>query len=186
MSTQESGGSGLLGASAKLSQAVTPTRSLLFYTLTAAVPVAVIVICVLFLRLSRPTLGFLTAVGAIVSAGACGKLLYDLTLDVAGFPDYKLPVWAVFYLVIYIVMFFAFVFFTLHLTMPGVYLGGVGGDQELAFLDTLYLSLSNYLNAVPDPSVVVKGRTGRFLGITQAMLSVFINIVIITKFVNTF
>jgi hypothetical protein len=175
-----------LGASAKLNQAVTPTRSLMFYTLTAAVPVAVIVICVLFLRLSRAVLGFLTSAGAIVSAGACGKLLYDLTLDVAGFPDYKLPVWAVFYLVIYIVMFFTFVFFTLHLTMPGVYLGGVGGDQELAFLDTLYLSMSNYLNAVPDPSIVVKGRTGRFLGISQAMLSVFINIVIITKFVNTF
>jgi hypothetical protein len=175
-----------LGASAKLSQAVTPSRSLLFYTLAAALPVAVVVACVLFFRLPRPVLGFLTGVGAIVSAGACGKLLYDLTMDVAGFPDYKLPVWAVFYLIVYVVMFFAFVFFTLHLVMPDVYLGGIGGDQELAFLDTLYLSLSNYLNASPDPSVTVKGRTARFLAIIQSMMSVFVNIVIITKFVNTF
>lgn len=182
MSTEQNGGS----ASAKLSQAVTPSRSLLFYTLTAALPVAVIVACVLFFRLPRPALGFLSATGAIVSAGACGKLLYDLTLDVAGFPDYKLPVWAVFYLVVYIVLFFTFVFFALHLMMPGVYLDGVGGDQELAFLDTLYLSLSNYLNAAPDPTVVVKGRPARFLAIVQSMLSVFVNIVIITKFVNTF
>jgi hypothetical protein len=175
-----------LGATAKLSQAVTPSRSLLFYTLTAALPVVIIVACLLFLSLPRPVLGFMSAVGAIVSAGACGKLLYDLTLDVAGFPDYKLPVWAVFYLIVYIVMFFTFVFFTLHLTMPDVYLGGIGGNQQAAFLDTLYLSLSNYLNAVPDPSVIVKGRTARFFAISQALLSMFINIVIITKFVNTF
>jgi hypothetical protein len=175
-----------LGATSKLSQAVTPTRSLLFYTLTAALPLAVIVACLLFFCLSRPVLGFLSAIGALVSAGACGKLLYDLTLDVAGFPDFKLPVWAVFYLIVYVVMFFTFVFFTLHLTMPDVYLGGVGGNNQLAFLDTLYLSLSNYLNAMPDPTVVVKGRTSRFLAMVQALMSMFINIVIITKFVNTF
>lgn len=175
-----------VGATAKLSQAVTPTRSLLFYTLTAALPVAVIVACLLFFCLPRPVLGGLSVLGAIVSAGACGKLLYDLTLDVAGFPDFKLPVWAVFYLVVYIVMFFTFVFFALHLTMPDVYLGGIGGSPQLAFLDTLYLSLSNYLNAMPDPTVIVKGRTSRFLAMTQAMMSMFVNIVIITKFVNTF
>lgn len=173
-------------ASAKLNDAVTPSRSLLFYTLTAALPIGIIAASLLFLRLSRTTLGYLSTAGAIVSAGACGKLLYDLTMDVAGFPDYKLPVWAVFYLIIYVVMFFAFVFFALHLLMPGVHLGGIEGNPQVAFLDTLYLSLSHYLNAAPDPSVVVKGRISRFLAIVQALLSMFINIVIITKFVNTF
>jgi hypothetical protein len=173
-------------ATAKLNDAVTPTRSLLFYTLTAALPVGIITASLLFLRLSQSTLGYLSAVGAFVSAGACGKLLYDLTMDVAGFPDFKLPVWAVFYLVVYIVMFFAFVYFALHLLMPDVHLGGIEGNPQVAFLDTLYLSLSHYLNAAPDPSVVVKGRVSRFLAIVQALLSTFINIVIITKFVNTF
>jgi hypothetical protein len=174
-------------ADAAFTAALLPSRSLLFYTLTATLPIIVITVALLFLRLRPQMLMFLSIVGAAVSAGALGRILMDLTMDIAGYPDYKLPVWAVFYLIAYVTVFFTFVYFAMHLGAPGVYFGGISeSNPRVAFVDSLYMSLANYINAAPDPTVVVRGQTARYLAVLQGFLSMFINVVIITKFVNSF
>ncbi len=178
-----SSSSGTQTADVKFSSALIPTRSLMFYTLTAAGPVFVIVAALLFLRPNKHILLTLSLLGALISAGALGRLLYDLTMDIAGYPDFKLPVWAVFYLIIYVVLFFMFVFFGLQSGSPGVYFGGIA---DPALLDSLYISLTNYIGVSPDPSITLKTPLPRFLSVTQGFISMFINVVIITKFVNTF
>lgn len=167
--------------------ALLPSRSLLFYTLTATLPIVVITVALLFLRLRPAALMFLSIAGAVVSAGALGRILMDLTMDIAGYPDYKLPVWAVFYLVAYVAVFFTFVYFAMHLSAPGLYFGGISeSNPRVAFVDALYMSLANYINAAPDPTVIVRTQSGRYLAVLQGYLSLFINVVIITKFVNSF
>lgn len=174
-------------ADTTLTAALLPSRSLLFYTLTATVPIAVIAAALLFLRLRPAALMFLSIIGAVVSAGALGRILADLTLDIAGYPDYKLPVWAVFYLIVYVAVFFTFVYFAMHLSAPGVYFGGISeSNPRVAFVDALYMSLANYINAAPDPTVLVRTQSGRYMAVLQGYLSMFINVVIITKFVNSF
>jgi hypothetical protein len=167
--------------------ALLPSRSLLFYTLTATLPIIAIATALLFLRLHPTALMFLSVVGAAVSAGALGRILIDLTLDIAGYPDYRLPVWAVFYLIVYVAVFFTFVYFAMHLSAPGLYFGGISeGNPRVAFVDALYMSLANYINAAPDPTVIVRTQSGRYLAVLQGYISMFINVVIITKFVNSF
>jgi hypothetical protein len=174
-------------ATVKLDAAVTPTRSLLFYTVTATVPIVVITSVLLFMHLSRGTLQALATIAALTSLVGMSRLLYDMTLDVAGYPDYKLPIWSVFYLIIYLISGFAFLFFAMHLDAPGYYFGGLSvANPKLAFLDVNYISLSNYINATPDASITFKTRSPRFMSVIQGALSLFINVVIITKFVNTF
>jgi len=174
-------------ADAAFAAALLPSRSLLFYTLTATIPIIAITVALLFLRLGKQWLILLSILGAAVSAVALGRILMDLTMDIAGYPDYKLPVWAVFYLIIYVTVFFMFVYFAMHLAAPGVYFGGLSeSNPRVAFVDSLYMSLANYINAAPDPTVVVRGQTARYLAVLQGFLSMFINVVIITKFVNSF
>jgi hypothetical protein len=174
-------------AAVKLDAAVTPTRSLLFYTLTATIPIVVITSVLLFMRLTRENLQILASIAALTSLVGLSRLLYEMTLDVAGYPDYKLPIWSVFYLIIYLISGFAFLFFAMHLGSPGHYFGGMDiKNPKLAFLDANYISLGNYINAAPDASITFKTRSPRFLSVIQGMISLFINIVIITKFVNTF
>jgi hypothetical protein len=174
-------------ASIKLDAAVTPTRSLLFYTLTATLPVIIVTSALLFMRLSRENLQVLAGIAALTSLVGLSRLMYDMTLDIAGYPDYKLPIWAVFYLITYLISGFAFLFFAMHLGEPGVYFGGISvTNPKLAFLDMTYVSLSNYINAAADSSISLKTRTPRFLSVIQGLISLFINVVIITKFVNTF
>jgi hypothetical protein len=170
-------------ADVKFNDALIPTRSLMFYTVSAAGPVFVIVAALLFLRPNKHILVALSLLGALVSATALARLLYDLTMDIAGYPDFKLPVWAVFYLIIYVVLFFMFAFFGLHVGSPGVYFGGI---DDAALLDSLYMSLCNYIGVSPDPSITLKTQLPRFLSVIQGFISMFINVVIITKFVNTF
>ena len=178
---REMSGSGV--ADVKFNDALIPTRSLMFYTVSAAGPVFVIVAALLFLQPNKHLLVALSALGAVVSAMALARLLYDLTMDIAGYPDFKLPVWAVFYLIIYVVLFFMFAFFGLHVGSPGVYFGGIA---DAALLDSLYLSLCNYIGSAPDSSITLKTQLPRFLAVAQGFISMFINVVIITKFVNTF
>jgi hypothetical protein len=174
-------------ATLKLDAAVTPTRSLLFYTLTATIPIAVITAVLLFTNLSHPNLRILATIAAITSLVGLGRLLYEMTLDIAGYPDYKLPIWSVFYLIVYLISGFAFLFFAMHEGDPGRYFGGLSTtNPKLAFLDTTYISLSNYIDASPDPAITFKTRLPRFLAVIQGVISLFINVVIITKFVNTF
>jgi hypothetical protein len=108
-----------------------------------------------------------------------------VTLDVAGFPDYQLPVWSVFYLIIYVVSAFCFIIFALHTVSPGTYFDGLATGSKEGFLDALYMSLIGYVG-ITDGGFVAKTRGARFLGVGQAVLSMFINVVIITKFVTTF
>lgn len=174
-------------AQAKLDAAVTPTRSLLFYTLTATIPIAVITLVLLFMKdMSRKNLALLSVLGAVTGLVGLGRLLYDLTRDVAGFPDSKLPVWSVFYLIVYLISGFSFLFFGYHMAAPGQYFAGFEDGPKPAFLDSLYLSLCNYIGVAPFGSIGVKTQGMRFATVIQGVVSTFINVVIITKFVNTF
>ena len=123
---------------------------------------------------------------ALVSLAGFLMLLYELIHDIAGFPDYKLPIWAVAYLLVYLISGFAFVIFALHIGGPGQYFGGFVGGPKEACLDALYLSTSNYIGVAPDPSFTIKTQGSRFLAVGQGLLSMFLNVVIITKFVSSF
>jgi hypothetical protein len=169
-----------------LNAAVTPTRSLLFYTLTSTAPLAVVVAWLLFGRPNKTVFLSLSVIGLIVSVVGLGRLLYELTYDIAGYPEFKLPIWAVFYLIIYLVSGFAFIFFGIHVGVPGRYFTGLETEPKAAFLDSLYLSLSNYIGMSPDSSISARGQLPRFLSVTEGVLAMFVNVVIITKFVNSF
>lgn len=173
-------------ATTTLDAALTPNRSVLFYTLTATLPLIIISVALLFFRLSRRNLRLLALLGFITGVIGLGRLLYELTLDIAGFPDYKLPIWSVFYLIIYLVSAFAFLFFALHIDAPDHYFTGFHTtNPKIAYLDALYVSLCDYITASPD-GIAMKTQTSRFLTVIQGVLSLFINAVIITKFVNAF
>lgn len=173
--------------SARLNAAVTPTRSMLFYTLTATIPVFIITAVILFTNIRGTALITLALMGSITSIIALGRILYDLTLDIAGSPDYRLPIWAVFYLIIYGVAGFAYLYFAMHLSAPLKHFGGfVAGGASQAFLDSLYSSLWFYIGAPPAPPISVETALARMVTVTQGFLGMFINVVIITKFVSTF
>lgn len=170
----------------RLSDALQPTRSLMFYTLTAMLPIIVIAGALLFTNASRTVLLALASIGSITSFIGFGRLLYEMTLDLAGFPDFKLPIWSVFYLIVYVISAFTFLFYALHQSAPGRYIEGFSTGPQSAYLDALYLSLTNYIGVSPDPSIVLSSHTGKFVSVGQGVLSLFINLVIITKFVNSF
>jgi len=162
-----------------------PQRSLFFYTLTSVGPLVAFAILLLFSGLRPTNLVIPATMCALVSMVGFVTLLYETTFDIAGFPEYKLPVWAVFYLVIYLLSGFAFVIFALHSANPGTFISGMATDSKAAFLDALYLSMSNYIGVSPDVSFSAKTQGARFLAVTQGILSVFLNVVIITKFVSS-
>ena len=170
---------------ARLVAAVLPSRSLLFYTLTATLPILVLSVVLLATRLRGRGLLTIAVLGALTGFIGLGRLLYEMTFDIAGFPDYKLPIWSVLYLIIYVVSSFAFLFFALDQSAPGVYFRGFKGPKT-AFLESLYLSLSNYIGVPPDSVIGLPAQTSRFLSVGQGALSLFVNLVIITKFVNAF
>jgi len=115
------------------------------------------------------------------------RLLYELTFDLAGHPDYSLPVWSVVYLIIYLVMLFTFIFFSLHTYAPSQFFRGFGSAQTSAtFVDAFYLSLTNYVNTGINTGISHTGRVARYLSLLEGIISMFINLVIITKFVTTF
>ncbi len=173
-------------ATTALDAAVVPTRSVLFYTLTATLPLIAITVALLFLDLSKKNLRLLAIIGCIAGIGGLGRLLYEMTLDIAGFPDYKLPIWSVFYLIIYLISSFAFLFFALHMGAPDRYFAGFHTENpKHAYLDSLYVSLCDYIGSTPD-GLSMTSQVTRFLTVIQGVLSMFVNVVIITKFVNTF
>jgi hypothetical protein len=69
---------------------------------------------------------------------------------------------------------------------PGTFFGGVAINDKEAFLDSVYLSTSNYMGVSPDPAFSARTQGARFISIVQGMLSMFLNVVIITKFVSSF
>jgi len=171
--------------SKKMSMAMMPQRSLLFYTLTSVLPLVAIA-AALLLSVHGSMLSGIAIRCALVSLAGFGMLLYDLTYDIAGYPEYKLPIWSVFYLLVYLISGFTFVIFALHTNSPGTLFGGMATTDKAAFLDALYISMSNYIGVAPDSSFSFRTQSARFLAVGQGLLSMFLNIVIITKFVSSF
>jgi hypothetical protein len=160
---------------------------LLEFAIEATLPLLLIVGALMLVK-NRRLLLAMSVIGGAISAIGFGRLLYNVTYDIAGSPDFALPVWAVLYLVVYLVIFFAFVFFGLHLWAPGKYVGGLlaATTPSRAFLDSLYLSLTNYISVPPDPSLTLRTPLPRYMSVIEGLLSMFVNVVVITKFVNTF
>ena len=173
-------------ASTKLNLALQPTRSLLFYTLTATLPLVLIVAVLLFTKLDGTSLVTLSLLGAVTGIVGFGRLLYETTLDIAGYPEYNLPIWSVFYLIVYLVSTFTFLIFAMHVGSPGYFFGGFGTNNKVAFLDALYISLTDYIGQSPDSAFQLRTQSARFLTVGQGVLSMFLNVVIITKFVSAF
>jgi len=171
---------------AKLMVAMQPTRSLFFYTLTATLPLVIISAVLLFTKIDGLSLMTLSLLGAVVCSIGFGRLLYETTLDIAGYPEYTLPIWSVFYLIVYLISAFAFLIFAMHVGDPGYYFGGFGTNNKMAFLDAIYVSLSDYIGMAPDPAFTLNTQSARFLTVGQGVLSMFLNVVIITKFVSSF
>jgi len=173
-------------AKAKLDLAIMPQRSLLFYTLTAALPITVILATLLLTQIRGPSLAMIAAIAAVACFVGFVTLLYEITFDIAGYPDYRLPVWSVLYLIVYLINGFAFTIIAMTTVMPGQWIKGVAIDEKTALLDSLYISMSNYIGVTPDPSFSSTSQSARFLSAGQGMVSMFLNVIIITKFVSSF
>jgi len=170
----------------KLTTALQASRSLTFYTLTTTVPIIFIAAILLFTRIHGTTLVVLSLLGAITGVIGFGRLLYETTLDIAGYPDYKLPIWSVFYLIIYLISTFTFIIFAMHVSSPGIFFTGFPKSDKASFVDAVYLSMCAYIGQSADATFSMKTQAARFLTVTQGMLSMFLNVVIITKFVSAF
>jgi len=158
----------------RLTSAWVSTRSLLAYHLAATLPLIAVVCAVLFAPDSYTFLIVLCVAGAIVTGAAFGGLLYELAYDIAGYPEFKLPVWAVMYLVLYVISAFMFVFMAFRCKENG---------GRAAFLDAMYVSLSNSIGVPPE--IAMKTRILQFVSVAQGFIAMFVNIVVITKFVNS-
>ena len=172
---------------ARLRQAVLTDRDLSFYSWIAVIPVALTVVILLcYPHLSGTALVSIAILGSIVCFYGTGQLLYELTLDIAGYPSFKLPVWAVLYLIVYVVFGFAYLYFGLFYTSPGRYIKGFSMDEGESFVDSLYLSLCGFLTMTPDKSITLPSQLSRFIRVGQGFVGLFVNAVIITKFVSAF
>ena len=75
----------------------------------------------------------------------------------------------------------------MHLNAPETHFSGFSKDgTRFAFVDALYTSMWYYIGAAPDASITVGTQQGRMLTVVEGLISMFINVVIITKFVSTF
>lgn len=175
-------------ANATFQDAYFESRDLSFFLISAAVPVVVVVGLILFTSCRGRWLGGLSLLCGVVVLLALIRLLHDLVYDIAGFPDYKLPVWAVLYSILYIVEGFTFLVFGLHLMAPNQHYSGIATDKLVTtgFIDCLYLSLARTFAIPPEASFQAKSQLARFLPVVQGGLMMFLNIVIITKFVTSF
>jgi len=173
-------------ADATFQAAFVETRNLNYYMISAFVPLVIILGLVLLTSVGGRLLGTLALAGGIVVVIALLKLLHDLVYDIVGYPDYKMPVWTVLYSILYIIEGFTFLVFGLHLIAPGIYYTGITGKTATAFVDCLYLSLARTFGIPPESSFEATSQTARFLPVIQGGLMMFLNIVIITKFVIAF
>ena len=170
----------------KFNDAYVPTRSLTYFLLSAILPVIVVVGLVLMTSVKGSTLGAISFLAGLTILGALIKLLYDLVYDIAGYPDFKLPVWAVLYSILYVIEGFAFLIFGLHLLWPHVNYTGINDQTGAGLVDCLYLSLSRTFGVPPEAEFKAKTQIARFLPVMQGGLMMFMNIVVITKFVTAF
>jgi hypothetical protein len=175
-------------ANATFQDAFLESRDLSFFLISAVVPVIIVVGLILFTGCRGRWLGGLSLLCGVIVLLALIRLLHDLVYDIAGYPDYKLPVWAVLYSILYIVEGFTFLFFGLHLVAPQQHYIGIAADKLVTtgFIDCLYLSLARTFAIPPEASFQAKSQLARFLPVVQGGLMMFLNIVIITKFVTSF
>jgi len=175
-------------AAATFQDAYIESRDLSYFLISAAAPIIIVVGLILFTGCKGRWLGTLSLIGGIIVLVALIRLLHDLVYDIAGYPDYKLPVWAVLYSILYIVEGFTFLFFGLHLVAPNQHYSGIATDKLITtgFIDCLYLSLARTFAIPPEASFQATSQLGRFLPVIQGGLMMFLNIVIITKFVTSF
>ena len=176
-------------AQSTFNDAFLQTRDLNFYLLSAVIPAAVVLGLVLFTSVSssvhRTLLGAASLIAGIVVTAALFILLHDLIYDIAGYPDYKMPVWTILYSILYVIEGFTFLFFGLHSIQPGVNYVGIEDGQK-GLVDCLYLSLARTFNVVPEGGIEPKTQLARFLPLLQSGMMMFLNVVIITKFVSAF
>jgi hypothetical protein len=173
-------------AHATLQAAFVETRDLNYFMISAIAPIVVILGVVLLTSIGGKILGYLSLAGGVIVLLALLKLLHDLVYDIAGFPDYKMPVWTVLYSILYIIEGFTFLVLGLHLVAPSVHFKGIATGSASAFLDCLYLSLARTFGVPPEASFQTTSQLARFLPVLQSGLMMFLNIVIITKFVTAF
>lgn len=159
-------------ADATYSSAINPTRNLTFFTITAFAPMMILTGALLLGLRSRMPLAILCIVSTLVAGVGLGRLLYEILLDISGYPDFKLPVWIVIYLFMYIVSGFTAIYFIVDRKK------NFSPEQ---FTTALFHGIEGYLGQpfTGDPAF-------RFIGIIQNLLSAFIHAVIITKFVSAF
>jgi hypothetical protein len=172
-------------AQATFNDAFLQSRDLSFYLLSAVIPAVVVMGLILFASLHRTLLGVISLMAGIVVTVALVTLLHDLVYDIAGYPDYKMPVWTILYSILYVIEGFTFLFFGLHSIQPGVNFVGIEEGQK-GFLDCLYLSLARTFGVVPEGGIEPKTQVARFLPLLQSGTMMFLNVVIITKFVSAF
>jgi hypothetical protein len=172
-------------AQATFNDAFLQTRDLTFYLLSAIIPAVVVLGLILFASIHRTLLGVVSLMAGVAVTVALVTLLHDLVYDIAGYPDYKMPVWTILYSILYVIEGFTFLFFGLHSIQPGMNYVGIG-DGEKGFVDCLYLSLARTFGVVPEGGIEPKSQAGRFLPLIQSGMMMFLNVVIITKFVSAF
>lgn len=157
------------------SAAVNPTRNLTFFTITAFTPMLILTGALLLGITSRSALSVVCVISTLVAGAGLGRLLYEILLDISGFPDYKLPVWIVLYLFSYIVSGFTALYFLLDQK------DGKKGMISEKFYAALYHGIEGYLG-----QAFTGDQSHRFVAIIQNLLSAFVHAVIITKFVSAF
>jgi len=173
-------------AHATLQAAFVETRDLSYFMISAVAPIVIILGLVLLTSVGGKPLGYLSLAGGIIVLLALLKLLHDLVYDITGYPDYKMPVWTILYSILYIIEGFTFLVFGLTLVAPSVHYKGISPGISDAFLDCLYLSLARTFSVPPEASFQGLSQVARFLPVIQGGTMMFLNIVIITKFVTAF
>jgi len=158
---------------ATYSSAVNPTRNLTFFTITAFVPMLLLTGALLLGITSRPALAVICLICFLVAGVGLGRLLYEILLDISGYPDYKLPVWSVLYLFSYIVNGFTAIYYYLDLKD--------GKKSFDKYYTALYHGIEGYLG-----QPYTGDQSHRYIAISQNILSAFVHAVIITKFVSAF
>jgi hypothetical protein len=172
-------------AQATFNDAFLQSRDLSFYLLSALIPAVVVLGLVLFTSMHRSLLGAVSLIAGIIVTAALFTLLHDLIYDIAGYPDYKMPVWTILYSILYVIEGFTFLFFGLHSIQPGVNYVGIEEGQK-GLVDCLYLSLARTFGVPPEGGIEPKTQLARFLPLLQSGMMMFLNVVIITKFVSAF
>ena len=168
-------------------KAYVPTRSLTFFTVTAIMPIVFILALVLFVPIGNSFLATCSLLAATVSLIGFSRLIYELVYDIAGFPQFKLPIWSAVYPILYIISAFTFCIFSLHLYSPGVNYSGINTrNTGRALSESLYLSLTNVTTLSPDASIRYHTSIARYVNVIEGIIFIFIELVILTKIVKSF